>query len=76
MAHAHLPAPRLVSASLLRVLAVATTARAPGFAIETCAGWAAADRPSIAKPRDSRKGSVLSATAATMPVAAIPGRGR
>lgn len=42
MAHAHLPAPRLVSASLLRVLAVATTARAPGFAIETCAGWAAA----------------------------------
>jgi len=42
MAHALLRSPGRVSESLLRVLAVATTARSPGFAIDACAGWAAA----------------------------------
>ena len=42
MAHASFPAPDLVSGSVLRLLAVATAARAPGFSIDDSAGWAAA----------------------------------
>ena len=34
--------PRLVTAPVLRVLAVATSAQAPGFKVESSAGWAAA----------------------------------
>src|SRR6185295_12509337 len=42
MVHAHFPAPHLVSGAVLRLLAVATAARAPGFASDESAGWAAA----------------------------------
>ena len=40
--HAPCPAPDLVSGSTLRILAVAAAARAPGFAFDEAAGWAAA----------------------------------
>ena len=42
MVHAYLPGPRLLSGSPIRLLAVATAARAPGFEIEASAGWAEA----------------------------------
>ena len=42
MDHGLFPALDLVTGSPLRVLAVATSARAAGFAIDECAGWAAA----------------------------------
>ena len=42
MVHALLPTPGSVSGSVIRVLAVGTSARAPGFAFEAAAGWAAA----------------------------------
>ena len=42
MVHAYFPAPDPVSGTVFRLLAIATAARAPGFAIDDCAGWAAA----------------------------------
>jgi hypothetical protein len=42
MAHASFPALGPVSGSDFRLLAIATPARAPGFAIDESAGWAAA----------------------------------
>jgi GGDEF domain-containing protein len=42
MVHASFPAQGPVSGPVFRLLAIATAARAPGFAIDDCAGWAAA----------------------------------